>query len=72
MRLRRVQHFRRMLDVNPKKAHRYIFESGEKKPLDHVRLATGEVSADPGTVIREVERTYGERRPNLAKTDGKI
>ena len=61
-RVRRTRHFRYMLETNPKKAHRYIFESGEQKPLDHVKLSTGEVSVDPERVIQEVERVYGERQ----------
>ena len=61
--LRRKQ---QLLRDNPRKAHRYIFESGERKPLDHVRLSTGEVVTTPEGVIDEVTKVYRNRlRPTV-------
>jgi hypothetical protein len=53
--LMKLKRFQRLLFENPKRANRWIFEGGESKKLDSVRLATGELDSseegekfDPG------------------------
>ena len=57
--LKRLKQFQLMLAQTPKRAHRYLFESGEKHKLDNVRLSTGELISDPAGIRAEVERVYG-------------
>ena len=45
--LKRLKQFQLMLAQTPKRAHRYLFESGEKHKLDSVRLSTVELISDP-------------------------
>jgi hypothetical protein len=59
--LTKLIRFQRLLYENPKKAHRWIFEGGESKKLDSVRLATGELDSSEEGVKREVTRIYTER-----------
>ena len=59
--LTKLKRFQRLLFENPKRAHRWIFEGGENKKLDSVRLATGELDSSEEGVIREVTRVYTER-----------
>jgi hypothetical protein len=68
-----LEKFQTMLYENPKKAHRYIFESGERKRLDHVKLSTGSIDASKEGVIAEVTRQYSARLqstvdPNTARS----
>jgi hypothetical protein len=59
--LTKLIRLQRLLHENPKKAHRWIFEGGESKKLDSVRLATGEIDSSEEGVKREVTRIYTER-----------
>ena len=54
-RLKRLRQFQVMLTQSPKRAHRYLFESGERHQLDSVRLSTGELTSDPASIRAEVE-----------------
>eukprot|EP00959_Pyramimonas_sp_CCMP1952_P265277 5547196-Pyramimonas_sp.AAC.1 len=60
--LKRLKQFQLMLAQTPKRAHRYLFESGERHQLDSVRLSTGELISDSAGIRAEVERVYGERQ----------
>jgi hypothetical protein len=59
--LTKLIRFQRLLYENPKKAHRWIFEGGESKKLDSVRLATDDLDSFEEGVKREVTRIYTER-----------
>jgi hypothetical protein len=59
--LTKLKQFQRLLYENPKKAHKWIFEGGESKKLDSVRLATGELDSSEEGVKREVTRIYTEQ-----------
>ena len=52
--LTKLKQFQRLLYENPKKTHMWIFEGGESKKLDSVRLATGELDSSEEGVKREV------------------
>eukprot|EP00976_Prorocentrum_cordatum_P015167 304543-Prorocentrum_minimum.AAC.1 len=51
--LKRLKQFQLMLAQTPKRAHRYLFESGERHQLDSVRLSTGELISDPSGIRAE-------------------
>ena len=66
--LTKLKKFQRLLHENPKRAHRWIFEGGDRKELSSVRLSTGELCSTPEEVIREVTKVYTERqKPVVAK-----
>eukprot|EP00976_Prorocentrum_cordatum_P019871 402834-Prorocentrum_minimum.AAC.2 len=59
-----------MLTQSPKRAHRYLFESGERHQLDSIRLSTGELTSDPAGIRAEVERVYGGRQQPVVDPEG--
>ena len=69
-RLKRLKQFQLMLTRTPKRAHRYLFESGERHQLNNVRLSTGERISDPAGIRAEVERVYGDRQQPTVSLKG--